>query len=317
MKTAVVLDDRFKRHLPGHGCPEIPARLDAVCRGLARAAPPESLLAITPRPATEEELGRCHTPEYIRSVRDDARQNRPFVTRGDTEICADSYETARLAAGGVLEAVEAVLDCRVRNAFCAVRPPGHHATADLGLGFCVFNNAALAARHARARGLERVLVADWDVHHGNGTQDLFYEDPTVFYFSTHQWPWYPGSGRASETGKGAGRGFTMNVPLPAGACRREVLDAFRQRLAPAMDVFRPELVVVSAGFDAHRDDPLGSLALSAEDFAELTRSVLAIAAQHARGRVVSVLEGGYDLDALEACVEAHVHALATAPSPPA
>jgi acetoin utilization deacetylase AcuC-like enzyme len=210
----------------------------------------------------------------------------------------------------VLNAVDAVVPGSARNAFCAVRPPGHHATPNRGMGFCLFNNVAVAARHAqRKHGLERVLIVDWDVHHGNGTQDIFYSDPSVFFFSTHQWPLYPGTGRADETGEGAGLGTTMNYPFPAGAGRAEILGAVRNSLLPAAERFHPDLVLISAGFDSRIGDPLGRFTLTDGDFADLTRAAMEIADRYAGGRVVSVLEGGYSPEGLARAAAAHVETL--------
>jgi acetoin utilization deacetylase AcuC-like enzyme len=216
-------------------------------------------------------------------------------------------EAALAAAGSVLSAVDAVIGGRARRAFCAVRPPGHHASAERGMGFCVFNNVAIGARHARRQhGVERVLIADWDVHHGNGTQEVFWADGSVMFFDTHQHPWYPGTGLADQTGEGRGRGLILNRPFPSGAGRREIVTAFRNVLVPAADRFRPDLVMISAGFDSRVGDPLGQFTLSDQDFSELTDILLAIAEKHANGRLVSVLEGGYALDGLERAVAAHL-----------
>lgn len=308
--TALLADPIFREHLAGREHPERPERFDAVVRGLRQAGLLERLARVDRRAATEEELLLCHTAEYLRTARHDALSGRPSLSTGDTDITPNSWDVASQAAGGVLNAVDAVATGRVRNAFCAVRPPGHHATASRGMGFCFFNNAALAARYAQRRhGLERALIVDWDVHHGNGTEDIFYSDPTVFYCSTHQWPLYPGTGRADETGEGAGQGTTMNFPFPAGSGRKEILGAVENSLAPAAERFRPDLVVISAGFDSRVGDPLGRFTLTDRDFGDLTRAVMEIAARHAGGRVVSVLEGGYNLDGLASAAAAHVEAL--------
>ena len=306
----MLADPIFREHLAGREHPERPERFDAVMRGLRQAGLLERLVRVEPRAATEEELLLCHTPEYLRTAKQDVLSGRPSLSTGDTDITPNSWEVAAQAAGGVLNAVDVVVAGTARNAFCAVRPPGHHASAGRGMGFCFFNNAALAARYAQRRhGPERVLIVDWDVHHGNGTEHIFYSDPTVFFFSTHQWPLYPGTGRADETGAGAGVGTTMNFPFPAGSGRKEILGAVENSLAPAAEWFRPDLVVISAGFDSRLGDPLGRFTLTDGDFADLTRTVMEIAARHAGGRVVSVLEGGYNLDGLASAAAAHVEVL--------
>jgi acetoin utilization deacetylase AcuC-like enzyme len=259
-----------------------------------------------PRTATDDELQLCHTAAYLQTVRRDVDSGRPYLSTGDTDITPDSWDVATCAAGGVLNAVDAVLTGTARNAFCAVRPPGHHANAGRGMGFCLFNNVAIAARYAQKKyQVERVLIVDWDVHHGNGTQDIFYRDPSVFFFSSHQWPLYPGTGRADETGEGPGAGSTMNFPFPAGSGRREILGAVQNHLLPAAARFQPDLVLISAGFDSRVGDPLGSFTLTDEDFADLTRAVMSIQG----GPLVSVLEGGYNLEGLASAAAAHTAVL--------
>jgi acetoin utilization deacetylase AcuC-like enzyme len=262
------------------------------------------------RHASWDEIATCHTRDYIRIVQQDFQVGHRQLSTGDTDVSPESLDAARLAAGGLLNAVDALVGGKVQNAFCAVRPPGHHATPDRGMGFCLFNNAAVAARYAqRKHGVGRVLIADWDVHHGNGTQDIFYEDGSVFFFSTHQSPWYPGTGHPHETGAGKGKGTTLNCPFAAGAGAAEILGAFRDKLMPAANEFQPDLVIVSAGFDSRIDDPLGRFRLSDADFAELTNVMLEIAAHHAKGRLLSVLEGGYNLSGLASASASHVRAL--------
>lgn len=309
-KTALVADPIFRNHLAGRQHPEKPERFDAVIAGLQQAGLLDQLAHLDRRVITTAELELCHSPEYLRTARQDIEDGYPSLSTGDTDVTANSWEVASEAAGGVLNAVDAVMAGRARNAFCAVRPPGHHATRRRGMGFCIFNNVALAARYAQRRhGLERVMIVDWDVHHGNGTQDIFYDDPTVFFFSTHQWPLYPGTGRADETGTGPGVGTTMNFPLPAGSGRAEILPLFQEALASAADRFRPDLLLISAGFDSREGDLLGRFTLTDGDFADLTREVMALADRHAQGRVVSVLEGGYTLSGLASAAAAHVAAL--------
>ena len=309
--TALVADPVYMRHIPGPGHPERPERLDCLRAALDHAGLAAGLLSIAPRAATEDELAACHTCQYIDVVKHDVARGYRELSTGDTPLSGASLEVALLAVGGVLNAVDAVVERRAQNAFCAVRPPGHHATSGRGMGFCIFNNVALAARYAQRRhGVERVLIADWDVHHGNGTQDIFYTDGSVFCFSTHQHPWYPGTGRRHETGEGAGKGATINCPFPAGSGRAEILGAFERELLGAARDFRPDLVLVSAGFDSRLGDPLGRFMLSDTDFADLTTLMMEIADSYAGGRLVSVLEGGYDLEGLASASVAHVRALA-------
>ena len=309
--TAFLSDPMVKEHDPGPRHPEQVARFDAAMRGLGDAP----LTATAPRAATVDELGLCHTRDYIQVARRDVEMGMPGLSTGDTEVCLRSYDVALRAVGVCLNAVDLVMKGEAANAFCVVRPPGHHASPNRGMGFCLFNNIAVAARYAQKKyGVERVVIADWDVHHGNGTQDIFYADPGVFFFSTHQSPWYPGTGAPDETGEGNGKGTKVNCPFPAGAGRDQILTAFRDKLAMTMDAWRPDLVLISAGFDSRLDDPLGHFRLTDPDFSDLTDLMLEIADKHAQGRVVSVLEGGYSLDGLSKGVAAHAQALQRLPA---
>jgi len=304
--TALVADPACKEHHTGSRHPERPDRFDAALNALEGL----ELLPLQTRLATEDEIALCHSRPYIRLVEREVMTGFHELSTGDTIISARSWDAALRATGAVLNGVDAVMDGHAENAFCIVRPPGHHATPIKGMGFCLFNSIAVAARYAQKKyGIDRVLIADWDVHHGNGTQDVFYADGSVFFFSTHQHPWYPGTGLPNETGEGPGTGMTMNCPFPAGSGRKEILGAFQEQLMPAAERVKPQLVLISAGFDSRIDDPLGNFLLTDEDFADLTRLMREIAAKHAGGRVVSVLEGGYSLTGLAAGVRAHVEAL--------
>ncbi len=308
--TALLADPVYKEHDTGPGHPERPARFDAVMQALESAGLRRRLAHLSARAADEDEIALCHTRAYIQTVKREIAAGERELSTGDTNVSPRSYEVALKAAGGVLNAVDAVVERKAANAFCVVRPPGHHARPAQGMGFCVFNNVAIAARYAQRRhGIGRVLIADWDVHHGNGTQDIFYTDGSVFFFSTHQSPWYPGTGAAVETGEGKGKNCIMNCPFPAGSGREEILPAFRKKLMPAADGFKPDLVILSSGFDSREGDPLGRFTLSDADFAELTTLMREVADKYSGGRLVSVLEGGYNLTGLASAAAAHVQAL--------
>ena len=297
MKRVGFLDDPvFGEHDAGPGHPERPERLDAVRRGLREGGIQGHLVALPPRPATREELLRVHLAGHIDRLA--AADGTSVRLDPDTAMGPRSWAAATRAAGAVVDAVDKVLDGVLDRAFCSVRPPGHHATPRRAMGFCLLNNVALGAAAALARGLERVAVIDFDVHHGNGTQETFWRDRRVLYVSSHRSPFYPGTGDLDEVGEGEGRGFTVNLPMPAGLGDGEYRRAYREIVEPIGRAFDPELVLVSAGFDAHRHDPLGGMALSAAGFAELMDVCLVVASGAARGRLVAVLEGGYDLDGI-------------------
>ena len=306
-KSGFVFSPVYLRHQTGAEHPECPQRLSAILERLEESGRIERLVRLEPRPAAEEWITAIHSPDYVQRLQESCRKGAGYIDSRDTPVSKDSYAAAVAAAGGVLAAIDAVMDGKVRNAFCAVRPPGHHALKDRAMGFCLLNNVAIGARYAQKKHkLARVLIVDWDVHHGNGTQAAFYDDPTVLYFSIHRDRFYPGTGSAAEKGEGGGLGFTVNVPMAAGAGDAEYLAAFAKSLAPAAAAFRPDFVLVSAGFDAHQRDPLGGMKLTSTAYAEMTRVVKKIAADHCHGRMVSVLEGGYDLEGLADAVEAHL-----------
>jgi len=310
LPTALVADVHCKEHDTGRGHPERSERFDAVVRGLEGAGLMSRLHRLEPRAVTADDLLLAHTAPYLQTAEKEIAGGADQLSTGDTSVSAHSWTAAKRAVGSALAATEAVVAGKAKTAFCVVRPPGHHASAARGMGFCVLNNVALAARFAQRRlGIGKVLIIDWDVHHGNGTQDIFYEDGSVLFFSTHQSPWYPGTGHAAETGSGAGKGTTLNCPLPAGSGHGEIFQAFESKLLSAADAFRPELVLISAGFDSRIDDPLGQFTLGDGDFGELTKLVRGIADRHANGRVVSLLEGGYNLAGLASAAAAHVEAL--------
>jgi acetoin utilization deacetylase AcuC-like enzyme len=304
--TGLAADPLCKEHLTGPQHPEQPARFDAAVGALRGL----ELFPIPPRLANHDELALCHARRYIQLAEREIYEGFHELSTGDTIISPKSLDAALRATGGALNALDAIVEKRVANAISIGRPPGHHANAVRGMGFCIFNTVAIAARYAQKKhGIGRVLIADWDVHHGNGTQDIFYTDGTVFFFSTHQSPWYPGTGPRSERGEGKGEGMTLNCPFPAGAGRKEILGAFQEQLIAAAEEVKPELVLISAGFDSRAGDPLGQFVLTDADFADLTRVLREIADKHAGGRLLSVLEGGYSLTGLASGLRAHVEAL--------
>jgi acetoin utilization deacetylase AcuC-like enzyme len=308
--TILYYDLLFREHFTGRHHPEQPERLARIENRLQQNGWLSRCLRGDYQPATVESLEWIHEPAMIRRVQEMSEAGGGYLDP-DTVVSRASYRVALAAAGAACAAVQAVLTGQDKTALCLIRPPGHHATRRESMGFCLFNNVALAAEAARRQfGLERILIVDWDVHHGNGTQDIFYDDAGVFFFSIHRYPFYPGTGSADETGTGRGLGYTLNVPVRFGTPRHEYHRLFLQGLERAAAVCRPQLVLISAGFDAHREDPIGSLGLETEDFVELTRRVQEVASVHAEGRMVSCLEGGYHLDRLAECVEAHLQQLA-------
>jgi acetoin utilization deacetylase AcuC-like enzyme len=309
-RLGVVTDRRFRGHDPGPHHPERPERL-VVLDELFASGEIGEFSEIAAQPADAEALERVHRPGLLRAVA--ASAGRSFTQYdADTTASAGSFEAALLAAGSAIALSDAVMGRSIDCGFAAVRPPGHHAESDRAMGFCFFNNVAVAAQHLRSRhGVQRVLIVDWDVHHGNGTQHSFYDDPGVMYASLHQYPFYPGTGGAEEIGRGPGAGYTVNCPMPAGAGHDEYMAAFREVLLPVAREFDPEFVLVSAGFDAHRDDPLASIELDAESFAEMTHALAGLADEHCDGRMVLLLEGGYSLTALRDSVRATLGALAS------
>lgn len=311
-RTGYVYDDRYLLHDPGSWHPERPDRLKAIQKNLEEASLLELVVAIQPYEAPLAWVERLHDPAYIQQLKVACAKGRRIFGVPDCGISRETYDIALLAAGGVMAAVDAVMGGQVENAFCAVRPPGHHAERGRALGFCFFNNVALGALYALENyGLERVAIVDWDVHHGNGTQHMFESDPRVFYLSLHEDPQncYPGTGYRRETGKGPGQGYTMNLPFPPHSGDEEYLEALRQEALPRLRQFAPQLVFISAGFDGHEQDPLAHMKLTREGYRTMGRLILDLAQETAAGRLISVLEGGYNLEVLEECVEDHLRLL--------
>ncbi|HTK38588.1 MAG TPA: histone deacetylase [Pyrinomonadaceae bacterium] len=308
MKTAIVHHPIYQKHVTGSGHPETPMRYEVVMNTLREDETLwNALVEITPEKAAKGLIQAAHTPQHFKLVEHAFEDGFDHVD-ADTAISMQSFDASLFAAGGACRAVDAVMQGEADNAFVAVRPPGHHATAERPMGFCLFNNVAIAAKYAqnKYKEIERVAIVDWDVHHGNGTQGIFYTDPSVYFFSMHQYPWYPGTGSRGETGHGRGLGFTLNAPIKANTKadqQRRVFDAVVHDISGA---FKPDLIMISAGFDAHLTDPLGQLMLEDRDFTAMTSVVKEWANEVCGGRIVSCLEGGYNLDTLGETVKNHV-----------
>jgi acetoin utilization deacetylase AcuC-like enzyme len=310
-KTGLVYNDIYLNHDTGPHHPETAKRLIAIIESLRTTGLLEKLLPIESEPAKRDIIAFCHEPDYIDEFERDVTNASPFIHTPECPLSPDTFEVARYAVGGVLKGVDKVLEGRVENCFCAVRPPGHHAERSRAMGFCYFNNVAIAATYLQKQhDIERIMIIDWDVHHGNGTQHIFEENPSVFYISLHQDPssCYPGTGWSQETGSGKGKGYTLNFPMPPGSSDNEYLKAM-EHIEQTMDHFKPQFVLISAGFDAHMADPLAHIRLTKKGYESLTRSIKNIAESYAKGRIVSVLEGGYNMEALKESLEAHITVL--------
>ncbi len=311
-RTGWCYDARFLLHDTGPHHPERPQRLRAITARLHDDGLLRRLTPLVFGPADLQWIVANHSAEYVERVRRACASGAPYIDTPDSAICPHSFEVAQLAVGALLAACDAVLSGEADNAFCCVRPPGHHAERELSMGFCLFNNVAIAARYLREKwGLERVLIVDFDVHHGNGTQHAFDDDPSVFFCSFHEHPAYryPGTGREHESGRGPGAGFTLNLPMRPGATDADYREALQGKFMPAAHAFRPQFILVSAGFDAHEADPLADIRLSDAGFEWLSRQIVALARETCGGRLVSTLEGGYDLDALARNVSRHIACL--------
>lgn len=311
MKTAIIHHPIYQKHDTGEGHPETPERYEVVMKVLRSDKKLwGNLTEIQAEKVSKGIIQRAHTPQHFKRVERAVEEGEMYLD-ADTVISPYSLEAALYGAGGVCRAVDAVMTGETDNAFVAVRPPGHHATAETAMGFCLFNNVAVAARYAQQnyKEIEKVAILDWDVHHGNGTQAIFFDDPTVFFFSMHQYPWYPGTGSAGETGFGRGKGFTLNVPVKARTEAKTQKEMFLRALERISKDFKPDLIFISAGFDAHIADPLGQLLLEDEDFSHMTRMVKNWANEACGGRIISALEGGYNLETLGQTVKTHVAAL--------
>ncbi|NUM79471.1 histone deacetylase [bacterium] len=309
MATGFVYHPAYLAHEAQGYHPENPGRLQHILKRLEQSGVIQKLQVITPAEADLSWIQLIHTTDHIRRIQK-ASSSHAFLD-ADTYVNSFSYSAALTACGGMISAVDAVMKGQVENGFCAVRPPGHHAESDRAMGFCLFNNVALAARYAQKQyAIGKILILDWDVHHGNGTQEIFWTDSTVMYISLHQWPLYPGTGSRDETGESEGKGFTLNFPMPSGCGDAEYFQLFNTVIRSAIEKFQPELILISAGFDAHEKDPLAQMKVTTQGFAEMSTTIKELAQRLCSSRLISVLEGGYHLQALAESVEAHIRVLA-------
>ena len=312
MTTGFIFDEAFLSHRTGTGHPECAERLSATMAHINTLPLYDDLRHLAVSPVDHEFIETSHSAAYLARARQTCVGGSAFLDSMDTAVGKESFDIALKAAGASIALADGVIGGEISNGFALVRPPGHHAEHDQAMGFCILNNVAILARYLQARhGLDKVMILDWDVHHGNGTQHTFEEDPSVLFVSTHQYPFYPGTGAWSETGIGKGSGATVNCPMRAGSSDADYEAVFMEKILPAMDGFKPEFIIISAGFDAHRDDPLGDVNLSTGFYGWMTSRVMEMADKHAGGRIVSVLEGGYNLAMLPLCIEEHLKALST------
>jgi acetoin utilization deacetylase AcuC-like enzyme len=307
VNTGFIFDKVFLNHNTGTGHPENEQRLLATMSHLRSLDWFTKLQRLPTRAVEENWLRSTHSRDYIQRAEHSCREGKTFLDSVDVSICPTSFDIALLAAGAPMVLADEIIQGKIDNGFVLARPPGHHAEYDEAMGFCLFNNVAILARYLqRQYDIDKILILDWDVHHGNGSQHTFENDPSVLYISTHEYPYYPGTGAYTETGTGQGKGATLNCPMPAGAGNQNYETAFLEKILPTIDIFQPEFIIISAGFDAHVDDPLGHICLSTDFFAWMTIRIMEMANKHCQGRLISVLEGGYSLEALPLCVAEHL-----------